>query len=206
MRRIVIPGEFITDKRVKLGPYVFVENGKVYSKVLGLLEEKEGFVRVIPLEGRYMPKPGDMVIGIITDVKINGYEVDINSPYTAFLPESEIKDDVSYGDVIMAVISSVDPGGNVVIKEAKQLKGGEVITIIPAKVPRVIGKNASMLEMIKELTGCAVIVGNNGRIWISGERSDVVKAAVRMIEREAHTSGLTDRVNKMIREEMGYEA
>ncbi len=206
MRRIVIPGEFITDKRVKLGPNVFVENGKVYSKVLGLLEEKEGSVKVIPLEGRYMPKPGDMVIGIITDVKINGYEVDINSPYTAFLPESEIKDEVSYGDVIMAVISSVDPGGNVVIKEAKQLKGGEVINIIPAKVPRVIGKNASMLEMIKELTGCAVIVGNNGRIWISGERSDVVKAAVRMIEREAHTTGLTDRVTKMIREEMGHEA
>jgi len=40
-RWLVTPGDLVTDQKVKLGPNVFVEGGKVYSKILGLAEVKD---------------------------------------------------------------------------------------------------------------------------------------------------------------------
>ncbi len=201
-RWLVVPGEVVTDQRVKLGPNVFVEGGKVYAKVVGLAEISNGVARVIPLEGRYVPKPGDSVIGIIVDVKIPGYDVDINSPYSAFLPRDQIAGDVQYGDVIVATVKHVDEVRNALLENASVLKGGEVITIRPTRVPRVIGKRGSMLNVLKDLTGVSILVGANGRIWISGANADIVKDAIFMIEREAHTTGLTDRVTKFIKAQL----
>lgn len=201
-RWLVVPGEVITDQRVKLGPNVFVEGGKVYAKVVGLAEISNGVARVIPLEGRYVPRPGDSVIGIIVDIKIPGYDVDINSPYSAFLPRDQIAGDVQYGDVIVATVKHVDEVRNALLENASVLKGGEVITIRPTRVPRVIGKRGSMLNVLKDLTGVSILVGANGRIWISGANVDIVKDAIFMIEREAHTTGLTDRVTKFIKEQL----
>ncbi len=201
-RWLVVPGEVITDKRVKLGPNVFVEGGKVYAKVVGLAEISNGMARVIPLEGRYVPKPGDSVIGIIVDIKIPGYDVDINSPYSAFLPKDELTGDAGYGDIIVATVKHVDEVRTALLEKASVLKGGELITIRPTRVPRVIGKRGSMLNVLKDLTGVSILVGANGRIWVSGANADIVKDAIYMIEREAHTTGLTDRVTKFIKESL----
>ncbi len=201
-RWLVVPGEMITDKKVKLGPNVFVEDGKVYSKVLGLAELSDSYAKVIPLEGRYVPKPGDSIIGIIVDVKIPGYDVDINSPYFAFLPNDQVEGEPDYGDVIVATVKHVDEVRTALLENASILKGGELITISPVKVPRVIGKKGSMLNVIKEITGVSILVGANGRIWVSGRNADIVKEAIFKIEREAHTSGLTDRITKFLRDEM----
>ncbi len=54
--------------------------------------------------------------------------------------------------------------------------------------------------MIKEQTQARIVVGQNGRIWIVGkEVGDEIKVirAIRKIEREAHTTGLTDRVREL---------
>lgn len=201
-RWLVVPGEVVTEQRVKLGPNVFVEGGKVYSKVVGLAEVSGGAARVIPLEGRYVPRPGDSVIGIIVDIKIPGYDVNINSPYSAFLPKDELAGDAGYGDVIIATVKHVDEVRTALLEKASVLRGGELITIRPARVPRVIGKRGSMLNVLKDLTGVSILVGANGRIWVSGAHADVVKDAIFMIEREAHTSGLTDRVTKFIKESL----
>jgi exosome complex component RRP4 len=61
-----------------------------------------------------------------------------------------------------------------------------------------------MITVIKKETGCQVLVGQNGSIVVSGktpkdERLAIM--AIRKIEQEAHTSGLTDRVAEMIRKE-----
>ncbi len=197
-RWLVVPGEVVTEERVKLGPGVYVRDGKVVAKTVGLAEIKNGVARVIPLEGKYVPKVGDSVIGIIVDVKIPGYDVDINSPYTAFLPKDAVEGDVDYGDVVVATVKYVDEVRNALLENASVLKGGELIHIIPSRVPRVIGRNASMITLLKSKTGAAILVGANGRIWIHGGHSDVAKEAIFKIEREAHTSGLTDRITKFL--------
>jgi exosome complex component RRP4 len=152
-RWLVVPGDLITDKKVKLGPNVFVEGGKVYSKVVGLAEIRNNTARVIPLEGRYVPREGDPVIGIVVDVKIPGYDIDLNSPYLGFLPNEELSEEASYGDVVMATVKKVDEVRNALLEKGNILRGGELITINPKKIPRVIGKKKSMLNLLQNLTG-----------------------------------------------------
>jgi exosome complex component RRP4 len=59
--------------------------------------------------------------------------------------------------------------------------------------------------MLKKETDCDMIVGQNGTVLVSGrqpknERTAV--AAMLLIEREAHTRGLTDRVSDLMKREL----
>lgn len=197
-RQLVVPGDVITEEHVKLGPGVYVRGGKVVAGVLGFADVVNGTARVIPLEGKYLPRVGDSVIGIVVDVKIPGYDVDVNSPYTAFLPKDAVEGDADYGDVVVGTIKYVDEVRNALLENARVLKGGELINIPPSRVPRVIGKNASMINLLKSKTGAAILVGANGRIWIHGGHAGIAKEAIFKIDREAHTSGLTDRITKFL--------
>ena len=58
--------------------------------------------------------------------------------------------------------------------------------------------------MIKQLsadTQTYVVVGMNGLVWMKGGKIDLCTEAIVMIQQEAHTSGLTDRVKNLL--EMG---
>jgi len=192
-RKVVIPGEEISDQQSNMN--VFKAGGKSYSAIVGLLEEKEGRSYVIPLNGKYTPQEGDYVVGVITDVKFGGCIVDINCPYHTFMPTRE---EYNFGDVISATVTEVNEMKNVILSHERKLMGGTIIDISPVKVPRVIGKKSSMLNMIKDLTGSNMFVGRNGRIWL--RNGDIVKAeeAVSLIERNAHTGGLTEKVKSFL--------
>ena len=88
-----------------------------------------------------------------------------------------------------------------------KFRGGILINITPTKVPRLIGKKGSMINMIKDETRCEVIVGQNGVVWVKGEPAmeRVAEKVINMIEEQAHTSGLTDRVREMLGKLLGIE-
>jgi exosome complex component RRP4 len=83
----------------------------------------------------------------------------------------------------------------------RKLHGGEVISISPLKVPRVIGKSGSMITLLKKYTNCQLFVGQNGRIWIEGSMDEIKLAikAIRIIEQSAHISGLTDLIENYLK-------
>jgi exosome complex component RRP4 len=63
-----------------------------------------------------------------------------------------------------------------------------------------------MISMLKRETGCQITVSQNGLIVVNGKNPEderLAIVAIRKIEQEAHTSGLTDRVGEMIRKEKG---
>ena len=217
IRPIVLPGEFLEKKEGrKLGNNVYAEEDKVFSKVLGIPKITENTIDVIPLAGVYFPRPRDMVVGIISEVEVSGWFVDINSPYVAFLPlgegVSEFVDihrvDLSryydIGDIIYCRISKVTKNRiiQVTMKDlmARKLREGTIIHITPTKVPRVIGKGGSMINLIKQKTGCDILVGQNGRIWIRGKDKSKAIEAIFMIERESHVYGLTEKIQKFLSE------
>src|SRR3989338_519130 len=115
-RKIVIPGEMLGQGRAGHG--TFEEDGNVYSKHVGISEERNGTFLLIPLSGIYNPKRGDGVIGKVEDVIFSKWLIDINSPYQAVLPLSEATDEFidltkveltkffDYGDMIFSEISS----------------------------------------------------------------------------------------------------
>lgn len=209
--KIILPGEKI---EAKIGKLTYEENGNVYSKVLCLLEEKEEKKKLTPLSGRYIPKIGDKVIGIIKEIESAGWVVDINSFNTAFLPLGEalyefvdiFRTDISkyydVGDIIYAKIINIVKNKIIHLsmkeKGLKKLSPAILIKVSPFKVPRIIGKKSSMLSLLKTKTNCEIIVGQNGYVWIKGENVDKVINAIRTIERYSHISGLTEMVQKML--------
>jgi exosome complex component RRP4 len=83
-----------------------------------------------------------------------------------------------------------------------KLGKGDLVQFPPAKVPRLIGKKSSMLNLIKQHAGGDIIVGNNGYVWIS-EQSDIplVLKAIDLVTERAHISGLTDTMEAFLKNE-----
>jgi len=76
--------------------------------------------------------------------------------------------------------------------------------VTPTKIPRVIGRKGSMISMIKQETNCQIILGLNGVILVTGkdpENEELAMKAIKKIEEESHTTGLTDRITQLLKEE-----
>jgi len=200
MREIVVPGEKIAEgKLTKAGFGAFKRGDEVFASVHGLVETDKDFVKVVPLSGKYMPHVGDQVIGIVVMLIGKGCFVNINSAYDGYYGFMR---DTQYnvGDLITAEIMEVDEVNSVTLDYAKPLYDGKLIEVASVKVPRIVGKKASMIDILSQGSGCRIFVGRNGRIFLTGEDANIrrAEAAIRLIEREAHTTGLTDRVKEFL--------
>ena len=81
-----------------------------------------------------------------------------------------------------------------------------MIEVSPAKVPRIIGKNGSMLKVLMDGSGSNLIVGRNGWVWAKGGNVQLFIEAVELIERESHLSNLTNRVAAFLKEKKGAQS
>jgi len=215
-REIVIPGDMLGEDPKLSGSGTYVQDGKVYSTNYGLVDRRST-IKVIPLSGRYIPARGDLVIGKIVDMTFSNWFADINAPYEGMLHISEFPERVDpanmskylhMGELIIARVADVDPTMKIELtmrdEHLRILKQGRVIDISHVKIPRVIGRNGSMIGMLKKDLNVSIFVGQNGRIWLKGD-DKMVDLAIRTIfkiEREAHTSGLTDSINAYIKKEL----
>lgn len=199
-KRIVVPGELVTDKKKNIGQHVFVREGKIYSDCLGLVNDEANYASVVPLQGKYMPEMDDLVVGIVVSEGFSGYTVDINSFYPSFLNKKELREQLKPGSIISAKISSKNELNEVNLSNVRVFYGGETISVSSVKVPRIIGREGSMLNVLKQGTGSSLLVGRNGRIWIKGGNTELLVEAIKKIEREAHLDNLTDRITKFLEE------
>ena len=212
-RELVMPGELLEGEKLKSGAGTYVSDGQIYAAIMGFKYIKSNYVSIAPLNGRYIPNVGDSVIGIVEDVGPSNWLININSPYPAPLHVNEVPWRVEFGDTsrymkigdaLLVKILMVDETMKVQVSMKEQglrkLQGGEIVEISPHRVPRVIGKSGSMIQMIKGYTNCRLFVGQNGRIWIDGETENIGYAynAIKMINESAHSSGLTDKVKEYL--------
>ncbi|KYK28710.1 RNA-binding protein [Thermoplasmatales archaeon SG8-52-1] len=216
-REIVIPSQLLGDiKNIKAGRGTFVENGKIYAEVLGILNKNSNYINVTPLKGRYDPIEKDFVIGIVEEAMSSSWLVDINAAYPALLHVNEVPWDVdfgeterylNYGDCIMAKVLQVDQEKKLQItlkdRNLYKIKGGQIINVEPSKVPRIIGKKGSMISLLKKYTKCRIFVGQNGRIWVDGDDDGIKKVinTIDMIENEALSYGLTNKIEELLKKE-----
>jgi len=216
-RTLVIPGEVVSDGDLKAGKNTYRHDNKIYATQMGFKTVTSNYVNVIPLGGRYMPEPDDLVIGVIASVSPTTWLVDINSPYPSPLHVNEVPWRVDFGDTyrylntgdsILARVYMVDEIKRVQVtmkdQGSRKLSGGQIIEISPSKVPRIIGKGGSMISMIKQKTMCRLFVGQNGRIWIDGEPEKIKVAvdAIQFIEAKSHKFGLTESVEHYLDREL----
>ncbi len=216
-REIVIPSQLIGDiENYKAGKGTFIENGKIYSGVLGVLNKNNKFLNITPLKGRYDPTEKDFVIGIVIEAMSSSWLVDINAAYPALLHVNEVPWDVDFGetekylnagDTVMAKVSQVDKEKKLQItlndRNLYKVKGGQIINVEPSKVPRIIGKKGSMISLLKKYTKSRIFVGQNGRIWLDGDEKGIKKVieTIKLIQDEALSYGLTNKIEDLLKKD-----
>lgn len=215
-RDIVTPGDVLAEGMDYLpSGRAYRDGNNLVASSVGLVNIKGRVIKVIPLAGKYIPRVEDVVVGEITGTGKHGWNVDITAPNEADLNmldasssyidkrRAKLSDFFRIGDLIFACVSNISENGFITLtmkdRMYKKLTGGVTIDVSPTKIPRIIGKQGSMICTLKDSSKCDVIVGQNGRVWMKGEPAMIVKLieAIKLIERESHTHGLTDRVTKL---------
>ncbi len=206
--KIVLPGD-VLPKDKQAGDGTARVGDQIVATTTGLMFERGDKVDVVPLHGHYMPRAGDLCVGVVQDANPGNWIIDIRAPWLAPLHVSEAPWRVDFGetteylkpgDAVLCKILFVDEQKKVQVtlkdRSLNRLDGGEIIEISPVKVPRVIGRKGSMLNLVKGYLECWFFVGQNGRIWINGDPDEVMvaKEAFQKICDEAHLPGLTDRM------------
>lgn len=221
-RQLVTPGDLLAEGDYITGDNAYKENNKIYATRVGLVNYEHREIHVTALKAFYIPHVGDTVIGKVAEVGLGGWIVDINAPYLAMLRVSDVldrrfspqKNDLpsifDVGDLLIAKIVAYDRTRDPLLTVREPGLGkvthGLVAEVTPTKIPRVIGRKGSMINMLKRETECRITVGQNGLVLINGKTlgdEKIVAMAIRKIEKEAHTSGLTDRITEMVRKERG---
>ena len=195
------------------GDFTRKENDEIIAERYGLADLNGRVIKIIPISGVFEPRRGNVVIGRVEDITFNGWIIDIGGPYSSFLSlgecpryidKKDIADFANIGDVMSLKIFSVKRGGIDLTLKSRglgKLEGGKIIKINSHKVPRVIGKEGSMINLIKNKTKTEITVGQNGYIWIKGDLEGERKAeeAIQLVVKESISSGLTDKVEGFLK-------
>lgn len=221
-KKIVIPGQELAEGMDFLpGENVFRDGNKLVSMKLGLVDVNGRLIKVISFCGSYVPTRNDVIIGKVVSIGPSGWRVDIGYAFEAGLGLKEGSSDYiergadlskyfDIGDYIVCQVVNV-AGAKLIDLSMngpglKKLGSGRLFNVNPAKVPRIIGKQGSMITIIKEATKCRISVGKNGWIWLSGEnlKDELVGVeAIKKVEAESHISGLTDRIKDFLEKKSG---
>lgn len=218
---VVVPGDIIATGMGYLPSRGTYRDGdKIVANRVGLLSIEGKVTKVVPLSGNYTPKIGDKVIGKVEDVLFSGWRVNLFGPYSAVM---NVKDATSefigrganlseifaLGDLVVCKIVNVTSqklvDASLKGPGLRKLKGGRTIKVSAAKVPRIIGKDGSMVSMMNQATGAHIVVGMNGMVWLDGtpEGEIIVAEAIQKIQDEAHLPGLTDKIKAFLEQKTG---
>ena len=219
---IVVPGEVLATGMDYLpAGGAFRDNDAIVASQVGIVNLSGRLIKVVALNWRYSPKKGDVVIGKVADISMSNWFVDFGYPNYGAIPLKDGSSDYipkgadltqyySHGDYVVGQITKVTKNKQIDLTMKgpglRKLSPGRIIKVNPAKIPRVIGKQGSMVSMIKQMTDCKIIAGQNGIIWVSGfdyNKEHVAVEAVCMVEKKAHIEGLTDQVKVFIEKELG---
>lgn len=215
-KAVVVPGEELAIGMDYLpGINSFRKDDKIISTKLGLVKVDKRLIKVIPLTGRYLPKVNDTLIGRVKEIGFYGWSVDIGSANLANLSIREATEFIDrgedltkfydYNDLIIAKVTKVVRNKVIDLSMKgpglRKIQGGKIIEVTPSKVPRIIGRQGSMINLVKEKTDCSISVGQNGKVWIKGdsvEKELLATKAILMVEQESHTGGLTDKIKNFL--------
>ena len=220
-RKIVIPGEVIVSGDDYLpGDGTEKTSEGIIALKYGLAEEINKLVKVIALSGIYTPRRENIVIGKVELLTGNGWVIDINSNENGFLSlkevpryvnENAMEEVLKIGDLVVCKIWSINKRGidlSIKTRGLGRIDEGLIVKVNPHKVPRIIGKEGSMIKIIKEKTNCNITVGQNGIIWIKGDKIEnelFAKKAINFIAEKSFINGLTEEVEKWFSENGGKE-
>lgn len=212
---MVVPGETIISGDDFLpGDGTRREEQDIVASVYGLADMSDRMIRVIPLSGVYTPRRGNVIIGQVVNITFRGWVIDFDGHFNGFLPltevprfigKGELRSYLDFGDVVCAKVMGADETSldlSIKLRGFGKIEDGQLMRVNPNKVPRIIGKEGSMVNMIKEATNTSIDVGQNGVVWIGGDKiEDELKARkiVEFVCDNSFVSGLTEKTEEFIK-------
>ena len=214
--QFVLPGDIIVTGHYTPEQNVIIDGDRVIATTVGFSEIKDSNVGVISLTGFYIPKIDDLIIGKVISYSALSWEIDINSYYSAILPASDIfgrdftssRDNLSLklakGDLIAARIvntGSREPLITISGQDLGKIDSGELVKISPSKVPRLIGKQGSMIQAIEGATNSSITIGQNGLIILNNDNNSGLERATRaikMIEINLYEPNLEEKIQNLL--------
>lgn len=203
---VVVPGEDLgPSEGVEAGHGVLVVGDRVKSTKQGRMNRKGNTISVSPLHTKYMPRPGDLVIGHIEGCTNNIWFVDIGAPFNSILPMSLGPAKVEFGgtrkvldigDSILCRVQEVEETHQSVVTMKgmglRKIRSGALDELDPHLLGHLIGKGGSFLRAMKMETDCRIVVTDNGRLWIDGDLENILEVRKRIenISSEARIVGV----------------
>jgi len=218
-KRYVIPGDVITTAPLRLEGNVTLDGKRIMATCMGLSDVSSDSVRVIPLAGVYLPKIDDLVLCTISFVSGNSWFADMNSCYQGMLlgqdvfgrgsypTMEEMKARLDKGDLVYARIANSDrmrePLISIMGENLGKIDSGELVKISPTKIPRLIGKDGSMIQTIEAATNATITVGQNGLVVLKCDNSTGLKkaiASIKMIGMAQYDANLEEKIQNILDE------
>ena len=211
--RLVHPGERSgVHDGAEAGHGVRRINGELVAMRMGNLRENGNVVSIDPLSSRYVPRAGDLVVGLVEGMTNNIWFLDIGASFNAILPMSlapwkvefgAVREHLNVGEAVLCRVQEVDETHSAVATMKgmglRKLKSGLLEEIPPHIIPQVIGKGGAMLQSLKSLGQSRMVIGQNGRVWLDGEHDGMrsIRAALGVIRETAHVPGLKERIDAL---------
>ncbi len=212
--RLVTPGEVVeASPGTRAGIGTLSQNGNIIATRVGWAKEYNGVISIDPINASYMPRSGDLVIGIIESVRNNLWFADVKGPFNGLLPMSlapwkvefgAAREHMDIGDVMLARVQEVDEAHNIVLTMKgvglRKIKEGVVSEIAVNNISKLRGENNSILNSIKEYTDCRIIVAENGRIWIDGDSENIstVKEIIDILNSDGHKDDFENSLSSIV--------
>ncbi|MFP3214285.1 MAG: hypothetical protein RXO71_03180 [Nitrososphaeria archaeon] len=214
MSKLVVPGEIVAKGNFRSWVNVLKKGEEYLSLFVGRAEISGGRVRVIRLSGPYIPKVGDFVIGVVTDVQPLAATLDINSYVNGYIlanaffkrridpSKFDLSNKVNIGDLVAARVKKIERGKDIVLQPDQKWKveGDAIFYISPAKAHYLYASRSRIPSKIKELTGAELRLGANGIVVVKGDlkKIEMVKKALDVIESTYNLNGLYGEIIKVL--------
>lgn len=203
MKDIVVPGELISTENKKVQGGIYQIGDNLYSQYLGIVYDSDLGMKVVPLNGKYVPKVGDVIVGRVISDDPFTYELNVNSYVRCVLSKRDVENPLQVTDVILLRVVDVNEIKEISVELISKLFNGTLLYISPKKVPRVIGKSKSMLEVIEKYCGVKLTVGANGYIYVVGKNTKLVEETLAKIDQYSHVDNLTNKIEGFLNKILG---
>ncbi|HIF45532.1 MAG TPA: hypothetical protein EYQ73_01900 [Candidatus Poseidoniales archaeon] len=217
--RLVAPGEAIgAASGVRAGTGALIQGSEIIATRLGWVQQLNGVISVDPVNAAYMPRSGDLVIGVVESVRNNLWFADVNGPFNGLLPMSlapwkvefgAAREQMDVGDVMLARVQEVDEAHNVVLTMKgvglRRLKEGVMSKISMNLISRLRGENDETLRSLKEASDCRIIVAENGRVWVDGgeDGTAFMRKVLDLVRNQGHMANFSQSLATLMNDAPG---
>jgi len=212
--RLVTPGQVIgsvSGKRTGTG--TFTAGEEIIATRLGWVRDNEGVISVDAVNTFYLPRSGDLVVGIVESVRNNLWFAEINGAFNGLLPMSlapwkvefgAAREHMDVGDCILARVQEVDETHNVVLTMKgvglRKLNDGVVLELAPNHTEKFANSSLDILKRLRDASDCRIIPAQNGRIWVDGDSEGIAfaRSIIDIYRNCGHMSDVDQRADEAI--------